>query len=63
MILISKKFFRLAKLLLNNGADPNFKDLNGNSALHLAVLSNHIEMVTLLLKSGASVKNEDNNGR
>ena len=49
-----------AKMLLNNKADPNFKDSSGNSALNLAKPSN-IEMLGLLLDAGANINALDQN--
>lgn len=42
----------LNRLLLEYGADPNQIDSLGNTPLHLAVCTNHISVVTLLLRSG-----------
>ena len=51
-----------AELLLQQGADINGKNRDGNTALHLAVFLGHAETAELLLKSGADVnaKNDDN---
>ena len=51
-----------AELLLQQGADINGKNRDGNTALHLAVFLGHAETAELLLKSGANVnaKNDDN---
>jgi hypothetical protein len=40
------------RLLLHYGADPNQIDSLGNTPLHLAVCTNHVSVVTLLLRSG-----------
>ena len=40
---------------LNNGANVNFQDHNGNTALHLAVENNHFDIIKLLLERGASM--------
>ena len=45
------------------GADPNAKDILGNTALHLAACTNHIQVVTLLLRGGTDVTTLDNSGR
>ena len=40
---------------LNNGANVNFQDHNGNTALHLAVQNNHFDIIKFLLERGASM--------
>ena len=35
----------------------------GNTPLHLAACTNHIQVVTLLLRAGTDVETLDNNGR
>ena len=46
------------KILLENGADPNVHYKEDDSALHVAVGHSDIEIVKLLLKHGAKVKDE-----
>ena len=46
--------------LIKEGACINFKDKNLNTPLHWAVKNGHLEVVTLLLNRGASVKIENN---
>jgi ankyrin repeat protein len=43
------------RLLLNSGADPNYRDREGWSAIHWAAEEGHCDVVLLLLKHGASV--------
>ncbi|KAI9926349.1 hypothetical protein MW887_004113 [Aspergillus wentii] len=43
------------QLLLNNGADPNYRDREGWSAIHWATEEGHWDVVLLLLKYGANV--------
>jgi len=52
----------VAKLLIAHGASLNAKDIDGDTALHLAV-EGAVEMVELLCSHGADVyaKNDDNN--
>jgi Ankyrin repeats (3 copies) len=42
------------QLLLDAGADPNFTDLTGRSALHWAADNNNLELAQLLLERGAN---------
>ena len=51
------------EVLLRHGADPNQKDRLGNTAMHLAACTNHVPVVTLLLKAGTDLTTLDNNGR
>lgn len=46
------EFLLFGRLLLDKGANPNQKDSLGNTPLHLAACTNHVEVVTLLLKAG-----------
>ena len=39
------------KLLLDNGADPRWRNKAGNSVLNLCAKRNHVAMVEVLLKS------------
>jgi ankyrin repeat protein len=50
-----------AKLLIAHGANPNFKNANGNTALHYAVNVGGLELVRLLLdvKADPNAKNND----
>jgi hypothetical protein len=52
-----------ARILLENGANPNQKDAVGNTALHLAACTNNIEVITLLLTAGTDINSLDNSGR
>ena len=47
--------------LLQNGADPNFNS-TGETALHTAVLRDHIPCARLLLAAGANVNQQDVDG-
>nr|CAB3474249.1 unnamed protein product [Digitaria exilis] len=45
--------------LLDGGADPNFRDSDGRTALHIAACEGHADVVELLLQRGAEVVVED----
>ena len=51
----------LAKLLLENGANPNLQDFNKRTALHAAVATNNLESYKDLLLAGADPTIEDKN--
>lgn len=42
-------------ILLEHGADPNLADADGNTALHLAVLSGNATVAGLLLQHNANI--------
>ena len=37
--------------LLGRGADPNWQDVNGWTALHVACINNHHQMLTVMINS------------
>ena len=45
--------------LLDGGADPNFRDSDGRTALHIAACEGYAEVVELLLQRGAEAAVED----
>ena len=45
--------------LLNNGANPNYKDEDGNSPIILAIKNKNIKLVELLLYRGATIPEEE----
>ncbi|XP_059328817.1 ankyrin repeat domain-containing protein 54 isoform X2 [Ammospiza nelsoni] len=53
----------LIQLLLDHGADPNQRDGLGNTPLHLAACTNHVPVITTLLRGGARVDALDRAGR
>ena len=64
-----KKNVQIAQLLLDNGADANAKDNNGNTLLHITVgvriptsTPLTLAQAQLLLDNGADVNTKDNNG-
>ena len=48
------------KLLLEFGADPNARDSDGNTPLHLASKNGHLEIVEILLDRGVDVNARNN---
>nr|KAG5710146.1 hypothetical protein BaRGS_006665 [Batillaria attramentaria] len=67
----------IVKVLLDKGANPNMKDILGNTPMHLgqsslwesntkprtAAVTGHVPVVTLLLKAGTDIKAADRFGR
>lgn len=53
----------LVGLLLSSGADADYQDKYGFSALHVACLSRNQQVISLLLKSGAHISPENKDGR
>lgn len=49
--------------LLDKGADFNCRDGNGSTALHLAVMSNHLAVMDILPNYGADANARDSSGR
>jgi hypothetical protein len=55
--------FKLAELLLEQGADPNIQDVRMKfTALHMACRLGHLELVELLIKKGVDPNVEDSEG-
>lgn len=48
-----------AEDLLNNGANPNYKDEHGNSPIILAIKNKNSKLVQLLLYRGATIPEEE----
>lgn len=68
LLAASSGHLEVAELLLSNGVDPNFRLVSalheiplcarayvGRTALHLAVSNQHVDMVALLMDSGADI--------
>lgn len=53
---------RMAALLLDHGADPNYKEPNGNTALFEACDENRPMLVQILVEHGANVDAQNANG-
>ena len=52
----------ILKLLLENGADPNFENIEGVAPLYFAIAFQNFEAVKLLVDHGASLTREDKKG-
>lgn len=55
-------YFKMAKLLVEAGADVNARAKGGRSALYLATMFDHQGIVKLLLVHGADANIKDDNG-
>jgi hypothetical protein len=56
------RHFRIAKLLIARGSPLNSKNVNGETALHIAAKHGYSDMVKTLLDAGASVNISDEDG-
>jgi len=54
---------KIAKLLIDNGADVNVISKDGRTPLMYSCLVEHIDMIRLLIKNGADVNKTDKNGQ
>ena len=54
---------KIARLLLEHGADVNARNYRRSTPLHIAVEDGRVEVVQVLLEYGADVGAEDENGR
>lgn len=55
--------YEVAELLINAGADLNYKNNDGSTALHTAAFFGHENMVKLLLKNNADITIKNNVGK
>jgi len=62
MVAAKKGFENLLRLLISLGSKPDTKDLNGNTALHLAILNSHESVALFLINSRTNIDitNNDN---
>lgn len=49
----------LVRTLLQRGADPHLRGLDGSTPIHMAIRGQHLESTMLLLKAGADVESKD----
>ena len=56
------RHFRIAKLLINRGSPLDSKNINGETALHIAAKNGYIDIVKALLAKGASINIVDGEG-
>jgi len=62
MASVFKNDFKIAKMLLDLGANANISDPKGNTALHFATRLNNKEIIKLLMDYGADVNFKDSKG-
>lgn len=53
----------IASLLIKNGAKIEEKDIEGFTALHWAVYTDHEDVAKILLDNGADIHNKNNRGQ
>ena len=56
-------FCAMVRVLLKHGADITQKDVDGNTALHLASTYGYIAIARILLRHGANPSSKNNNGK
>lgn len=61
MLAASHRYYKIAELLINKGADVNYKNLDGNTALFEAVKNLSDSITDLLIKNKALVNIKDEN--
>jgi ankyrin repeat protein len=55
--------FKIVKMLLEHGADPNVREQEGYTPLHAAAQNGDEEMIRILLYGGADLTIKSNNGK
>lgn len=61
-IMGKKENYAIVEILINNGANINYQNNNGLTALHAACQNNHANIVSLLINNGAIYDVQDNEG-
>jgi len=59
-IAVGQEYLGITLELLEKGADPNSRDDEGNTTLHLAAEGNNLELLKLLKKKGGEINAENN---
>lgn len=57
-----RREWRAAISCLEDGADPNYKDPNGSTAIHWAIQEKSIRLVRRLIEAGADLNSQDKFG-
>ena len=60
---ITNNYTNIAKKLIENGARTNFKDCDGNTALHYAIAMENLDIAVLLINNGALYNIENDLGK
>ena len=56
------QYFRIARILINNNADLDIKNIDGDTALHIAARNGYLDIANLLISNGASKNIYNANG-
>lgn len=62
MIAVSGNKYEIAKMLIDNHADINLSNKNGQIALHYAASKNNLQMLNLLLENESNINTRDKYG-
>ena len=62
MFAAKKGWYKIAEMLIENGANVKLKNQDGTTALHFATHGNYHKMVNLLLDHGACAHEKDSRG-